>query len=59
MSQKERAEKFLEELTELSRKYGFKIVAEGSPTLLKDGIEGGWVEFGAGWLSGKYEIYED
>lgn len=59
MSQKERAEKFLEELTEISRKYGFEVTAEGSPILLSDKVEVGWVEFGRGFSNDNYEVYED
>lgn len=58
-NRKERAEQFLKELTKLSKQYGFDVVAEGSPTLLSDNIEGGWIEFGKGWFSDSYKIEED
>ncbi|MED1125458.1 hypothetical protein [Bacillus atrophaeus] len=60
MNQKERAEKFLEELTNISRKYGFEVTSEGGATLLKDDeIEQEWIEFGKGLFGDNYEIYED
>lgn len=59
MNQKERAEEFLKKLSELCEKYDFEITAEGSPTLLYDEIEGGWIEFGRGFCDTDYIIYED
>lgn len=57
MNQKERAENFLKELTELSRKYGFEITAEGTSPLLYDPKEKDWIEFGTGFLDDNYKIY--
>ena len=57
-NQKERAEKFLEELTELSRKYGFEVTAEGTSPLLYDNKKRDWIAFGKSFSSDKYKIYE-
>lgn len=59
MNQRERAEKFLEGLAELSKTYGFAVVTEGADTLLSDEIEGGWIAFGTTFTLNKYKIYED
>ncbi len=58
MTQKERAEKFLEELTKLSEEYGFEVTAEGTSPLLYDSKGKDWIAFGKGFLNDKYKIYE-
>lgn len=58
MNKKQRVNEFFKELTELSREYGFEITAEGTSPLLRDLKEGGYIEFGTGFLDSNYKAYD-
>ncbi|WP_368900776.1 hypothetical protein [Oceanobacillus oncorhynchi] len=56
---KQRAESFLQELTELSRKYGLRVTSEGGDLLLYSREDDEWIEFGRSFFTSEYKIYED
>jgi hypothetical protein len=60
MNNKERAEEFLEALTDLCQEFGFEITGEGNSPLLYDIMSGKYIGgFGTSFLSSTYKLYDD